>query len=120
MRKEVSKVLIKIRDQASREYKWIHLGYIPKLLHEQYFREGYRTAEYLKYKIIQWAKEDFGVNVKLHTIEQVLEFKQFILNAYKQEYQDLFPKDGISFSKAGWFVLWLTKHMEMELEETHA
>ena len=43
--------------------------------------------------------------------------KAFITNTYKKEYKQLFPKDGIFFSKSGWFSLWLIKHMEMELED---
>lgn len=119
MDKQVMKVLIKVKNREERRYQWIHFCYLPSALYTRYFTDLGGTFDSLKQRIIQWAQEDFDVVVKLNTKEQVAAFKQFILNSYKYEYKNLFPKDGISFSKAGWFTLWLTKHIEIELEETN-
>lgn len=127
--KKLMKVLIRIKDESKKRsstrvhgrggdgYKWAHLCYIPTSLYLRYFVGQRKPFDRLKHMIIHWVKQDFGVKVRLNTKQSVNELKQFITNMYKHEYKELFPKDGISFSKSGWFVLWLSKHMEMEIEE---
>ncbi|NCC20026.1 hypothetical protein EOM33_03110 [Candidatus Saccharibacteria bacterium] len=115
--KRMMKVLVRVKHKPNEPPRWTHLCYLPDTLYQRYFFGERQGFERLRQQIIKWLKQDYGISVKLDTKKAIVGMKAFITNTYKKEYKQLFPKDGIIFSKSGWFSLWLIKHMEMELED---
>lgn len=112
------KILVKVKMSGSLTGQaWVHLCHVPFSVYARYFKDRRRSFGELQSRMISWAKEDFNIKVRLDTKANVEKFKRFIDEMYRRNYTDILPKDGFNFSKGGWCALWITKHMEMELEE---
>jgi tRNA nucleotidyltransferase (CCA-adding enzyme) len=86
-------------------------------VYDDFFKDKHiGRMERFKKRIRKWVKQDYGVDIQLHTLEDLKKFRAFIISVYKNEYHELFPKTGYCFSEHGWVTLWVTKHMEMEIE----
>ena len=110
------KLVLLCTDQHN-ERRWIHFCYVPSDVYDSYFMKlDAGKMETIRKRLRLWAKQDFGVDVKLNTLDDLRSFRKFILNMYKSEYSELFPKGGFTFSTQGWVTLWVTRHMEMEIE----
>lgn len=111
---ELSKFMLKIRKKTENE--WVHFCYVPFSTREAFYAKvsvkGWLNNEWVRH----WAKNDFGLKT-IDTVNGLVELKQAIKDWASEKYPEIYEKnyDG-ALDKQGWIRVWVTQHMEEEIE----
>lgn len=109
----LTKVIIKIRVSET-SHKWVHLCYIPQVLFDEYREKTKEGFSNLNELLSRWVKEDFNVDLKVDTYENLEALKCLVKVKYKELYPEIFldqPTD-----RQGWLRVWLVKKIREELK----
>ncbi len=109
----MKKVLVKvIRDG---DIKWVHFSAIPSRLYKRFFTNtGTEPADLNEY-LSKWCKEDFDTNLKMYKYDDIYHLKKAINERFQAEYAELYGSAEMPEIR-GWVRMWLSQHMELELE----
>ena len=98
--------MVKIHN--GKEFVWRHFCYVPSELINKYNKSGLDLSK----NIVEWAKEDVGVEIL--DLRSLRLAKSKIKTLYKHKYPDLYLENDID--KQGWNRLWVIEHIKEELE----
>ena len=111
----LAKLLLKLNDPVSNQCKWIHLCYVPEIIHNEYKEKRPEDLSDMNSTLARWALEDFNKEMKITTAEELEELKNAVKEYSKEAYKDIYLEQ--STDRQGWLRVWITKKMKEELSK---
>ena len=111
------KLLIKITDNG--DWRWVHLCHVDSKVYQKFKNLPGNESQSIGSHISNWFFQDFGIKLSMVYQKDLFQMKS-ILNAwYRQEYPELYLKNcpGDTRRIAGIVGIWVTQHMNYEIEK---
>lgn len=114
-----TKLLLKIQDVTKTpiEFRWVHLCYVDTEVYEEFCEtlEPYENYDDEFNGILsRWCAEEFGINLKMNTQEDLNALKELIKNLYRERYPEVYRDSKTD--RQGWIRIWVTQKMRKEIE----
>lgn len=111
------KLLIKVIDGD--EWKWVHLCHIDSRMYQKFKAIPEYEGLSIGSHISAWLLQDFGVKMPMAYRREILQLKNLLETWYRREYPELYLKycPGDKQRISSLVSLWLTQHMQYELEK---
>ena len=110
---KMKKVLVKVLREG--EIKWTHFSAIPAELYERFFTDAGIEAADLNDYLSKWYFNDFNKILKMYKYSDIIKLKADINRKFETKYSELYGYAGMPEIR-GWVRMWLSQHMELELE----
>lgn len=114
MQPDLIKFLIKVLNEDSDKVSWEHICYAPRDLYIKFLchkdLERYQMADYIS----KWVKEDFNLDLPMTTRKEIKILHELVADKYQNAYPHLARKSNTD--RQGWMRVWVTTHMERELQ----
>lgn len=111
------KLLIKIIKDD--DWKWVHLCHIDSKVYQKFRAIPENESLSIGSHISRWMLQDFGVKLSMSYQRDILQVKAILRAWYRREYPELYlkncPGDGRRITSL--MSIWLTQHMEYEIEK---
>lgn len=108
------KFLLKVLDENKDHLVWEHLCYAPKELYLKFLDkmsiERFEMGDFVS----KWAKEDFNIELPMTTAKDIAILKELVIDKYSSTYPHLLRRS--STDRQGWLRVWVSSHMEKELQ----
>jgi hypothetical protein len=108
------KVLIKVIDDETDKFSWVHICYADKRVYlaflERLSCDRKDFAEWLS----KWAKEEFNVELPMTHTNDIIVLKKLIRDRFKRAHPMLFIESNTDHQ--GWIRIWVTRKMMEELK----
>lgn len=111
MNETMKKVTVKCYDDSLKSMSWVHLCYVQPNLWAS-FKKKLSDERSLNDFLSKWAAEDFGVTLKVNSIEDLSELKALIKNKAQTQYPHIYLKTNID--SQGWIRVWVQEHLMKE------
>lgn len=116
MRDNLSAVKIKVIDDSTGEYAWVHMCYVGTDVYLRFLKTLDCSRKEVADYVCKWLKQDFNYKTTMTHSNDILILKSLVRDFYKKAYPSLFLDTGKS-DRQGWLRVWVTKKMEEELEK---
>lgn len=110
----MTKVKIKVVDDATDQFLWFHFCYMKSEVYYEFLTKLGITRSDLAGYISRWVEDDFGYKTSMTHSNDILVARKLIMEFYHKAYPYFF-RETIT-DRQGWVRAWLTKHMEEELK----
>ena len=111
---DLIKFLVKVLNEDTDKLSWEHLCYAPRALYLKFLKDKdvdrFQMADFVS----RWAKEDFNVDLPMSTAKDITILRELVLDKYHSAYPHLVRKTVTD--RQGWVRVWVTNHMERDLE----
>lgn len=115
MREMTTKLLVKVLNENHDKLSWEHFCYVPRDLYLKFLSameiERVEVADYIS----KWAKQDFNIDLSMTTTTDIKTLKELILDKYRSVYPHIFISTDTDHQ--GWVRVWITAHMNKDLEK---
>ena len=111
-----AKILLKISDPDMKVCRWVHLCYADGNIYSEYMLK-HSDLGYMNGVIAAWAEKDFGVNLAMNSMEDILTLKNLVKDFYKEKYPEIYRDSNTD--RQGWLRLWINNKMREELDSVN-